>query len=334
MVQWSSGVSQMWSAHNPELRISSDGAFGSATSRSATATVWRSGPTRYAWYHATPRFGYRPSRSQPPIEPSGAKKSKYHDSLQNGSGPGSWRPSSTASTGRTTGSSGDAPVVLTFLDHAAVVAFHGGEHLVERLRHIARHGPVEVVRDASDLGERPQEREVDVRAATDLVVARHRRDVPVVLRLRDADRGDDAVELVEGHRDELAAVGAEEPEADDVVEVVLGRVVRRAEVGHGELDAVEHERCGEVVVRHVLRDVGPPEVAVAEPVEVAHEQAPRRVPGHLVGAGVAVARTCVEVEEEQVVHERGAEPLDARSILRVLDRDRSVQQRGDRFVGV
>ena len=46
----------------------------------------------------TPRFGYRPSRIQPPIDPSGAQKSKYHDSLQSCCGPASWCPSSAAST--------------------------------------------------------------------------------------------------------------------------------------------------------------------------------------------------------------------------------------------
>ena len=129
--------------------------------------------------------------------------------------------------------------------------------------------------DAGLLSERPQEREVHVGAAADLLVALHRRDAPVVLRLRGAHRGDDRVELVERHRTQLArraTVRREQTERHEVVEVVDRFVVRRAEVGDGEVDVFEHERRGEVLVRHVLRDIAPPEVALREPVEVAHEQ--------------------------------------------------------------
>ncbi len=195
------------------------------------------------------------------------------------------------------------------------------------------HRPVEVVSDPRLLGERAQEREVHVGAGADLLVAAHGRDVAVVLRLRGAHRGDDRLDLVEGDGADLAErapVGREQPERDEVLEVGLGRVVRRAEVGDAELDLVEHQRGREVLVRHRGGDVAPGEVAVREAVEVAHEQPSRGLARHRVGPGVGVAGARVEVHEEQEVDERRVEASDARALLRRRDLGRPVEQVRDR----
>ena len=124
-------------------------------------------------------------------------------------------------------------------------------------------------------------------------------------------------------------VGRVEGEADEVVEVVLGGVVRRPEVGDRGVDALEHQRSREVVVRDLLGHRRPGEVALREAVEVADEQGAVRVTGHRVRTGVAVAGPGVEVEQEQVVDQRGAEALDRRAVLVVVDRRDAGQQLGD-----
>src|SRR4051812_22781269 len=101
-------------------------------------------------------------RIHPPIDPSGEKKSKYHDSPHSGSGPGSCRRSSDGGTIWISliGCFREQLVVRLFFVDGRVGAFDGGQQLVGRRREVARDGPVEVV-DATCLGgERTKEREV------------------------------------------------------------------------------------------------------------------------------------------------------------------------------
>ena len=157
-----------------------------------------------------------------------------------------------------------------------------------------------------------------------------------MLGLGGAHGGNDAVVLVGRDGAQLARcqpVRGVQAKGDEPVQVVLRGVVRRAEVGEGALHVVQHQGGREVVVRHLTGDLGPREVAVCEPVVVADEQGLPGRAGHLVGAGVAVAGASVEVEQEQVVDQRGVEPLHRGSVVVVGDRDGIVEQGGDR-VGV
>ena len=216
---------------------------GTSWSRTTTTPSTSGTPTRYVQNQAT-RIGKHASRTNPPM-PS---------SLRDSRGATPRPPRSPTAVTRTR-----RVVRLRVARIGRRVSIAAVDQLEERVQveAVARHGPVEL--DARQLGERPQEREVHVRARVDLLAALHRRRSSGTARVCACLAATASASTPASSIGVSApALTSKRPNSTTCGQVVLGLGHRRAEVGDAQLDAVvEHERGRARRVRHVASTTSP-----------------------------------------------------------------------------